>query len=192
MIEDLITQLEVINQMDSGINSVMDLSMIGIMQNQVEKITLIDNISDNRIKAIVCCDAASRKLHFPEPSGSNNADFFSHHKQSKEQVHFTRVYLKITKYIWNGFTDHMESHGFNKRPIAKAIINTINNIQNRFQQRKIRSLQDQVVSHFKKCLVAEKEFSVPGSWSSSKASYDKQNEDTSNSIGWIKMKISNK
>jgi len=136
MIEEVITRLEAMNELDAENNSMMDLSQIGVMQNQIEEISLINNINDDRIKAIICCDMESGSLYFPETSKSDHRNSFSHHKQSNKPVHFTRTYIKITKYIWNGITEHMELHGFNKRPMAKAIINTVNRIQNRFQQRK--------------------------------------------------------
>ena len=161
-IGDIIKQLKIINQSDAEHNGIMDLSMIGILKNKIEEITPITNIDDCRIKAIVSCDIESGLLYFPESKES-----FIHHRQRTKPFYFTRVYINVTKYIWTGVTENMERYKFKERPIAKSIVNVVNSVRNRFQQRKIKSLQSQIVSCFKTNLLAEIEFSMPGKWSGS-------------------------
>ena len=86
-IGDVIKQLETINQLDPASNGMMDLSIIGILNNKIEEITLINNIVDHRIKAIVSCDIESGKLFFP---GSKES--FVHHRQKTKHFQLHKPY----------------------------------------------------------------------------------------------------
>lgn len=191
MIEEVIAQIEKINDADPENRGMMDLSKIGVLRNQFDEITLIRNIEDQRIKAIVNCDMETGQLHFPESSDHSVKSSFTNRKHKMNPFNFSRAVMKITKHIWVGATENMELNRFSERPVAKSVIRMINRIRDRFQQKKIKSLQSDIVNYFKRNLVVESEFHIHERWAGSHANAEEQNEDSSNSIGWIKLKISN-